>query len=91
MVSLPNKTPEGYHILVYRLQDTDPSKVNFAEAVKTFAMFNDVRISEDGIAKGYIVVFDMKGLRIGHLTKIQLGPMRAFMSYIQVSSCFFFH
>lgn len=83
MVAMPNQTPEGYNILIYRLVDTEPSKINFADAVKAFAMFNDVRISEDGQAKGYIVVFDMKGLRLGHLARIQLSPMRIFMSYIQ--------
>lgn len=86
MVAMPNQTPEGYNILIYRLVDTDPSKINFADAIKAFAMFNDVRISEDGQAKGYIVVFDMKGLKLGHLARIQLNPMRIFMSYIQV--CF---
>lgn len=49
MVALPFKTPEGYNILVYRLSDSDPSKMHFGNAVKAFCMFNDVRISEDGM------------------------------------------
>lgn len=85
MVGMPIKTQEGYKVLCYRLSDSDPSKVNFANAVKAFCMFNDVMISQDGIIEGYIVVFDMKGLRLGHLAKIQLGPLRTFMAYIQVS------
>lgn len=72
-------------MLCYRLSDTDPSKVNFANAVKAFCMFNDMMISQDGIIEGYIVVFDMKGLRLGHLAKIQLSALRTFMAYIQVS------
>jgi len=83
MVSVPKTTPEGYHILIYRLSDTDPAKMNFSDAIRSFCMFNDMRISEDGLSEGYIVVFDMKGLKIGHLAKIQLGSLRAFMSYIQ--------
>ena len=83
MVSLPNLTKEGYRLLCYRLTDTDPSKVNFADAIKTFCMFNDVQISKDGPIDGYIVIFDMKGIRLGHLTKVQFGPLRAFMHYIQ--------
>lgn len=85
MVGLPIKTQEGYKVLCYRLSDTDPSKVNFANAVKAFCMFNDMMISQDGIIEGYIVVFDMKGLRLGHLAKIQLSALRTFMAYIQVS------
>lgn len=84
MVSVPKTTPEGYHILIYRLSDTDPAKMNFSDAIRSFCMFNDMRISEDGLTEGYIVVFDMKGLKLGHLAKIHLGSLRAFMTYIQV-------
>lgn len=83
MASMPKTTPEGYKLLIYRLVDTDPSKVIFGDCMKTFCMFNDVCLSEDILADGYIVVFDMKGVRLGHLTRIQLGPLRAFMNYIQ--------
>lgn len=85
MAAMPKKTPEGYHIIVYRLVDTDPSKLNFADTIKGFCMFNDYRISVDGLAEGYVVVFDMKGIRLSHLTRVQLGAMRHFMAYIQVN------
>lgn len=84
MISMPEKTPEGYNILIYRLVNTDPSKLQFAEAVKAFCMFNDYRISEDGLTEGYVVIFDMKGVKLGHLTRVQLGALRTFMIYIQV-------
>lgn len=83
MVALPRTTPEGYRLLYYRLSDTDPSKMNFTEAVKSFCMFNDAQISVDGIMEGYIVIFDMKGVRLGHLARVQFSPLRVFMSYIQ--------
>lgn len=85
MVGMPKQTPEGYNILIYRLSNTDPSKMHFGDALKAFCMFNDVRLSEDGISEGYIVVFDMKGLRLGHLARVQFGPLKAYMNYIQVS------
>lgn len=80
---MPKQTEEGYEILIYRLTDTDPSKIHFAEAIKAFCMFNDIRLSEDLLANGYIVVFDMKGVKLGHVTRVQLGPLRSFMAYIQ--------
>lgn len=83
MISLPNLSPDGYRLLVYRLRHTDPSKVHFGEATKGFCMFNDVQISEDGPINGYVVIFDMKGVRLGHLAKVQFGPLRTFMNYIQ--------
>lgn len=83
MVALPKQTPEGYHILVYRLIDSEPSRLQFSDAVKAFCMFNDYRISCDGLVEGYIVVFDMRGIRLGHVARVQLGAMRTFMAYIQ--------
>lgn len=56
-------------------------------------MFNDVIISEDGPLDGYVVVFDMEGVCLRHLTRVQISPLRNFMAYIQVcvlaSSCDF--
>lgn len=83
MVAMPKKTKEGYEMLIYRLTDTDPSKLMFADGIKGFCMFNDIRLSEDLLAEGYVVVFDMKGVRLGHVARVQLGPLRAFMAYIQ--------
>lgn len=83
MISIPKKTVEGYEILLYRLIDTDPSKIIFSDALKGFCMFNDIRISEDLLAEGYVVIFDMKGVRLSHISRVQLGPLKSFMTYIQ--------
>ncbi|CAK1541742.1 unnamed protein product [Leptosia nina] len=85
MVALPTLTPEGHHILLYRLADTDYSKLNFADAVRVFCMFNDIKLSDDKLSEGYVVIFDMKGCSIGHLTRVTLPALRAFMQYIQVA------
>ncbi|CAF4800679.1 unnamed protein product [Pieris macdunnoughi] len=85
MVALPKVTPEGHHILLYRLADTDYSKLCFADAVRVFCMFNDIKLSVDSLSEGYIVIFDMKGCSIGHLTRVTLPALRAFMQYIQVA------
>ncbi|XP_063628815.1 clavesin-1-like [Cydia splendana] len=85
MIGLPNKTSEGYHVLLYRLSDFDYSKLNFADAVRVFCMFNDVKLSEDRLSDGYIVIFDMKGCSLGHLTRVTLPALRAFMVYIQTA------
>lgn len=47
-------------------------------------MFNDAVISVDGPLNGYVVVFDMQGVALRHLTRVQFGPLRNFMAYIQV-------
>ncbi|XP_038212138.1 uncharacterized protein LOC119832543 [Zerene cesonia] len=83
MAALPKLTPEGYHILLYRLAETDYSKLCFADAVRVFCMFNDIKLSDDKLSEGYIVIFDMKGCSLGHLTRVTLPALRAFMQYIQ--------
>lgn len=83
MIRVPKKTPEGYELLMYRLIDTDPSKIMFADCLKGFCMFNDIRLTEDLLADGYVVVMDMKGVRLSHITRVQFGPMRSIMAYIQ--------
>lgn len=83
MAAVSKLTPEGYRVIYYRLWDTNPAKIHFGNAIKAFCMFNDVRLSEDVIVDGYVVVFDMKGLKLGHLAKVQLGPLKTFMAYIQ--------
>ncbi|XP_050353395.1 uncharacterized protein LOC126775467 [Nymphalis io] len=83
MIAFPKLSPEGHHILLYRLADTDYSKLNFADAVRVFCMFNDIKLSEDRLSEGYIVIFDMKGCSLGHLTRVTLPALRAFMHYIQ--------
>jgi len=81
---MPKLTDEGYRVLVYRVVDTDPSKVDFLQAMKAFFAFNDVRLSEDGIVAGYVVIFDMKGITLSHLGCVTISAIRKFMHYIQV-------
>jgi len=85
MACIPGRTPEGYKILMYRLIDYDASKLTFNDAMKTFFLFNDIELSEEGLCPGYIVIFDMKGISLSHLAKINLSSIRKFMTYIQVS------
>ncbi|XP_059489003.1 alpha-tocopherol transfer protein-like [Neocloeon triangulifer] len=83
MIAVPKSTNSGYRVLLYRLKETEPSKANFVELMKAFFVFADIRISEDGLAPGYIVIFDMKGVSIGHLTRVSLPSLKKYMVYIQ--------
>nr|XP_022907576.1 alpha-tocopherol transfer protein-like [Onthophagus taurus] len=46
-------------------------------------MYNDCVLSEDGLSEGYVVIFDMKGVALGHLARVSLPALKAFMVYIQ--------
>ncbi|KAF5285072.1 hypothetical protein FQA39_LY16761 [Lamprigera yunnana] len=83
LMLLPHETSEGYKVLLYVIKENASTEYVFSDAVKAFCMFNDCILSEDGLAEGYIVIFDMKNLRFGHLAHLNLYILRTFMVYIQ--------
>ncbi|XP_071448798.1 alpha-tocopherol transfer protein-like [Hetaerina americana] len=83
LTSLNQTTPEGYRVLLCRLSDHEPSHLHFSDVLKAFFMFADICISEDGVIPGYITIFDLKGVMLGHLPRISLPSLKKFMVYIQ--------
>ncbi|XP_069680003.1 alpha-tocopherol transfer protein-like isoform X2 [Periplaneta americana] len=83
MMAMTRTTPEGYRVLLYRLTDYDSGKYSFIGMTKAFFMFNDVRLAEDGLEPGYVIVFDLKGATLGHLAKVTLTAVRKCMIYVQ--------
>lgn len=86
MIPLPKPTPEGYRIIVYRLKDFDSSKVIITDLIKCFCAFNLVKISEDGLVPGYIVILDMKGVTFSHFMRVtpHVQSVRNILQYLQV-------
>lgn len=87
MVPLPKATPEGYSIILYRLKDLDASKMQFNDLVRSFCAFNMVKISEDGLVPGYVVILDMKGCSFSHFLRVTpfVQSIRNILLYLQVS------
>lgn len=87
MIALPKPTPKGYRILVYRLKDYDASKLQFNNLVRCFCAFNMVKISEDGLVPGYVVILDMKGVTFSHFMRVTpyLQTIRYILQYLQAS------
>ncbi|EEB19784.1 conserved hypothetical protein [Pediculus humanus corporis] len=83
MVPLPEATPDGYKVVIFKLSDQDPNKFVHLNAAKAMILFNDVRLSEDGIVPGYIVVCDARGYTWAHLSKLNLNVLRVYMKYMQ--------
>uniref|UniRef100_A0A8D8X432 Alpha-tocopherol transfer protein-like n=1 Tax=Cacopsylla melanoneura TaxID=428564 RepID=A0A8D8X432_9HEMI len=77
------KTPQGYQIIFHRLHQNDPSKYVFQDSVKLLSMSVDACLHVEGTVPGYIFLFDMAGVRLGHLLRLNLGLLSKFFQYIQ--------
>uniref|UniRef100_A0A0A9YG14 Alpha-tocopherol transfer protein-like protein n=1 Tax=Lygus hesperus TaxID=30085 RepID=A0A0A9YG14_LYGHE len=81
--ALPVKDPNGYQIIYHGLQQFEASKYVFADGVKMLAMAIDACAMVEGTVPGYIFLFNMKGVRLTHLTRLSVGLLRKFFVYIQ--------
>ncbi|XP_014256783.1 alpha-tocopherol transfer protein-like [Cimex lectularius] len=84
LLPLPQLTPEGLKCFLYRLADPNPDKFVFNEYAKCFFLVGDTRVkTETVIPKGEIIIFDMKGYSLRHLTKLHFPSLRKYMQYTQ--------
>lgn len=82
----PKLTPQGYQIIFHRLSQYEPSKYVFADGVKVLNMTMEAARCTTGPQRGYYILFDMTGVKLGHLTRLNLGLLKKFFAYIQVRS-----
>ncbi|XP_077284799.1 alpha-tocopherol transfer protein-like [Arctopsyche grandis] len=80
---LPEKTDEGYDVVFHRLVDFEPEKYHSFQACKLLFMTIDAYLYEKGPQPGFIFLFDMRGVRLGHLTRSPLSSVSKFCQYVQ--------
>lgn len=78
---LPPK--DGCPIIFHQLSNSKPSNYYFDNAIKTFFMSIDICLHKYGPQPGIIFLFDMRHVRIGHLTRVRVGTIRKFFRYVQ--------
>ncbi|KAG6441572.1 hypothetical protein O3G_MSEX001919 [Manduca sexta] len=84
MLPLPNKTKENYKVFIYRLKSPELDLFNFVDAVKTFFMLADTRLTEDpDVPSGEIPIFDSANVTLKFISKINLSALRKYMIYTQ--------
>jgi hypothetical protein len=85
LIPLPKKTKENYKVFIYRLNNPDLDMFNFIDAVKTFFMLADTRLTEEeDIPAGEIPIFDSSNVSLKFIGKINLSVLRKYMLYTQV-------
>ncbi|KAH8357436.1 hypothetical protein KR084_006783 [Drosophila pseudotakahashii] len=83
IVPLPGATPEGYRVILAKLDDLNTSNYNFADVMKLYCMVFDFWMYEDGIQPGHVIVIDLKNTSLGHVARIGLLQMKKFLFYLQ--------
>lgn len=82
---LPPK--DGRPIIFHQLSNSKPTNYYFDNAIKTFFMSIDICLHKYGPQPGIIFLFDMRHVRIGHLTRVRVGTIRKFFRYVQEGNC----
>ncbi|XP_073975248.1 alpha-tocopherol transfer protein-like isoform X2 [Rhodnius prolixus] len=80
---LPVKDPNGFQIIFHGLQQHEASKYVFVDGVKLLVMSIDACLHSEGTVPGYVFLFNMKGVKLTHLTRLSIGYLRKFFEYIQ--------
>ncbi|KAL7303038.1 hypothetical protein TKK_0004257 [Trichogramma kaykai] len=81
--ALPKPDKQGNRIIFHGLADGAPSRYQFADSVKLLLMSMDASLHEVGCVPGHVFLFDMRGVGIGHLTRLSLAGIKRFFEYIQ--------
>lgn len=81
---LPTRNPDGYQIIYHKLRLFEANKYVFNDGVRLLVMAVDACAKVDGTCPGYIFLFDMRGVRLGHLTRLSISSLRKFFTFIQV-------
>ncbi|KAB0791291.1 hypothetical protein PPYR_03091 [Photinus pyralis] len=83
ILPLPKLTPEGYQIFCWKLNDRDPSKYVFADAVKYLETIIKMTILQQGTLDGLIGVVDMEGFSLTHLARINPMLLKNLIVFVQ--------
>lgn len=55
----------------------------FNDGIKLLLMSVDVNLNANGCSPGYVFLFDMHGVTLGHLTRLSVNSIRKFLEYLQ--------
>ncbi|KAK5638454.1 hypothetical protein RI129_012749 [Pyrocoelia pectoralis] len=78
----PERTVDGCVIIFHRLCDTNFRHYHMESAMKLLFMTLDAAIY-DYPPTGLIILFDMQGVGLLHLTRVELGLVKIFFQYLQ--------
>jgi len=79
----PTRLDDGSAILFHRLHDTYFTNYQMEPSMKLLFMTLDAAIYNDTPPTGLVILFDMKGVGLMHLTRIKMSAIKKFCHYLQ--------
>ncbi|XP_063896395.1 clavesin-2 [Helicoverpa armigera] len=80
---LPTRSRTGAAVFYCRLLDYEPKNFEFAKSLKSVLMILDLWQFEEGTWPGFVLIFDLEGLRLGHLARLDVQTLQQFLYYLQ--------
>ncbi|XP_028026903.1 clavesin-1-like [Bombyx mandarina] len=78
---LPERSKAGDTIFYGRMLDSDVKKFDFATSIKGVFMALDLWQYEEGTWPGLIFIFDLQGIKMGLLSKLDIQNLQQFAAY----------
>ncbi|XP_066144996.1 retinaldehyde-binding protein 1-like [Euwallacea fornicatus] len=79
---MPQRTKENYSVVIGSLKDTSYSSFNLDSQCKVVFMYLDYILHENPPA-GLIVVLNLKGVGLMHITRLKLSTVKKFFAFLQ--------
>ncbi|CAH0549541.1 unnamed protein product [Brassicogethes aeneus] len=83
VTTMPKKTPEGYCVVYTRLVDCNSDNFVLSSHIKYMDMVATHHLCTEGPCKGLVIINDMEGAVVGHLTKVNIIVAKKLMYYLQ--------
>ncbi|XP_045770679.1 uncharacterized protein LOC123871121 [Maniola jurtina] len=74
---------KNYRVIYNALMDHDTKNFVFTDVIRTALMLMDVTQYRDGTAPGYLILIDLNGVTLGHITKLDLQTVQQLIYFLQ--------
>ncbi|XP_043468151.1 alpha-tocopherol transfer protein-like [Leptopilina heterotoma] len=80
---LKGLSKKGYNIIYSRLIDYEPSHFVHPETEKAYNMMLDIWLWTEGTVKGHVILIDMHGSQMGHVSRMNPSVAKKSLLYLQ--------
>ncbi|XP_047538285.1 clavesin-1-like [Vanessa atalanta] len=83
VMPLQVRSYNNHYIVYHRLIDYDTKNFVFSDIIRAVLMLMDLRQYEDGTWPGFIILIDLNGVSLSHITKLDLQTVQQLLYYLQ--------